>query len=214
MWCCGCGIDTQGNKRVLDFEEDVSESTTTVGALVKRLAERGVCLKPERRLLVLRDDSAAIASTVSKIWPEAIQQECLVHARSNLRDNVRKRDRADLDNRFKSLPQAQGREAGEKAFEELREFVSERNAAAAITLEGRKDALLVFHRLDVPSTVNTIFLSTHLIENTLRNWREASGYVKRWNETRDIVSRWMASGLLWAEAGFRKKSGATRLSPF
>jgi hypothetical protein len=28
--------------------------------------------------------------------------------------------------------------------------------------------------------------------------------VKRWNEKEDMVSRWMASGLLWAESGFRK----------
>jgi hypothetical protein len=28
--------------------------------------------------------------------------------------------------------------------------------------------------------------------------------VKRWNEKADMVPRWMASGLLWAEAGFGK----------
>ena len=64
--------------------------------------------------------------------------------------------------------------------------------------------LLAFHRLEVPSTLNTTFLSTNLIENVLRNWREATGNVKRWNEKQDMVSRWMAAGLLWAEAGFRK----------
>lgn len=201
------GIDTEGNKRVLDFEEGVSESATTVGALLARLVKRGLCEKPDRKLLVLRDGSAAIASGIRKIWPSAIQQECLVHAHSNQRDKVRKRDRADLDNRFKTLRQAQGKEAGEEAFGELLEFVSERNAAAGIALESRKDALLAFHRLDLPSTLNTTFLSTNLIENTLRNWREATGNVKRWNESKDMVSRWMASGLLWAEAGFRKVRG-------
>ena len=38
---------------------------------------------------------------------------------------MRKRDRADLDLRFKALREAQGREAGEEAFEDLPEFVSE-----------------------------------------------------------------------------------------
>ena len=71
-------------------------------------------------------------------------------------------------------------------------------------MRSRKDALLAFHRLDVPSTLNVTFLSTNLIENVLRNWREATGNVKRWNEKQDMVPRWMASGLLWAEAGFRK----------
>lgn len=201
------GIDTEGNKRVLDFEQGVSENVTAVTSLLARLAARGVSEKSGRRLLVLRDGSAAIASGVAKTWPSAIQQECLVHAHSNLREKMRKRDRADLDLLMKALRQSQGKEAGEEAFGELLEFVAERNAAAALALESRRDALLSFHRLDLPSTLNTTFLSTNLIENVLRNWREATGNVKRWSEKEDMVSRWMASGLLWAEAGFRKIRG-------
>ena len=198
------GIDTEGNKRVLDFEQGPSESTATVEALLKRLGNRGVSAKGGRRLLVLRDGSSAIAAGVRRLWPDAVQQECLVHAHSNLRDAVRKRDRADLDLRFKSLREAQGKAAGEEAFEELMEFVSERNAAAALALGARRDVLLAFHRLEVPSTLNVTFLNTNLIENVLRNWREATGNVKRWNEKQDMVPRWMAAGLLWAEAGFRR----------
>lgn len=197
------GIDTAGSKRVLDFEQGTSENITVVAALIERLAARGVEAKG-RRLLVGRDGSQAIATAIGRVWPEAVQQECLVHAHSNLRDKLRRRDRADLDIHFKMLREAQGRQAGEEAFDELLDFVSERNAAAALALENRKDALLAFHRLDVPSTLNVTFLSTNLIENVLRNWREATGNVKRWNEKEDMIPRWMASGLLWAEAGFRR----------
>jgi len=198
------GIDVAGNKRVLDFEQGPSENATTVEALLKRLRGRGVSAKSGRRLLVLRDGSSAIAAAVRRLWPDAVQQECLVHAHSNLRDMVRKRDRADLDLRFKALREAQGKAAGEEAFDDLMDFVSERNAAAALALGARRDVLLAFHRLEVPSTLNTTFLSTNLIENVLRNWREATGNVKRWNEKQDMVPRWMAAGLLWAEVGFRK----------
>jgi len=90
------------------------------------------------------------------------------------------------------------------AFEEMIDFLSERNAAAALALEGRRDDLLAFHRLDVSSTLNVTFLSTNNIENAFRNWREVSGNVKRWREKGDMISRWVASGMLWAEAGFRK----------
>jgi len=197
------GIDTAGSKRVLDFEQGTSENISVVTALIERLAARGVEAKT-RKLLVGRDGSQAIETAVRRMWPEAVQQECLVHAHSNLRDKLRRRDRADLDLHFKKLREAQGRHAGEEAFDELLDFVSERNAAAALAFEKRKDALLAFHRLDVPSTLNITFLSTNLIENTLRNWREATGNVKRWNEKEDMIPRWMASGLLWAEAGFRK----------
>ena len=197
------GIDLNGQKRVLDFEQGPSENATVVKSLIDRLVERGVTSGAARRLLVLRDGSQAIATAAARVWPSAVQQECLVHAHSNLRDKLRRRDRADLDIYFKALREAQGRAAGEEAFDELVDFVSERNAAAALILNERRDALLAFHRLNVPATLNTTFLTTNLIENVLRNWREATGNVKRWNEQEDMVPRWTASGLLWAEAGFR-----------
>ena len=167
--------------------------------LRRRLVNRNAAPESGSALSVSRATAAA-----QRMWPDAIQQECLVHAHSNLRDKLRRRDRADLDLRFKALREAQGAKAGEKAFEDLLDFVSERNAAASLALRDRKEALLAFHRLDVPSTLNITFLSTNLIENVLRNWREATGNVKRWNEKQDMVPRWMASGLLWAEAGFRR----------
>jgi len=201
------GIDIEGNKQVLDFEQGPSENTTVVSELISRLAKRGMRANELRRLLVLRDGSEAIAAAVKRMWPDALQQECLVHAQSNLRDKLRRCDRADLDLHFKVLREAQGSQAGEEAFHALLDFVSERNAAAALALRRRKEGLLAFHRLDVPSTLNITFLSTNLIENVQRNWREATGNIKRWNEKNDMVSRWMASGLLWAEAGFRKVRG-------
>ena len=63
---------------------------------------------------------------------------------------------------------------------------------------------LAFHSLNVPSTLNTTFLSTNIIENMIRNWRDATGNVKLWKEKEDMVSRWTASGMLWSEAGFNK----------
>lgn len=201
------GIDSSGQKRVLDFEQGPSENMAVVSSLVQRLSARGVKAAAGRRLLVQRDGSQAIDAAVRREWPEAVVQECLVHAQSNLRDKLRQRDRADLDLHFKALREAQGRKAGEEAFEEMLDFVSGKNAAAALELKKRRDTLLAFHRLDVPATLNSTFLSTNLIENVLRNWREATDNVKCWNEKTDMVSRWMATGLLWAEAGFRKVRG-------
>lgn len=205
------GIDINGDKYVLDFEQGTSESASVCTALLERLKNRGVQPPPERRLLVLRDGSAAIAKAVTATWPDAIQQECLVHAQRNVRDRLRVRDRADLDLHFQRLRQAQGKEAGEERFDELLKFVRLRNSAAAQILQERRAALLAFHHLNVPATLNTTFLSTNLIENTFRNWRQASGQVKRWNESGDMIARWMASGLLWAESGFRKIRHSTDL---
>ncbi len=200
------GVGLDGVKQVLDFEQGSSESKVVVEDLIHRLAKRGLIEREDRRLLVVRDGSAAIAGAVAKCWPAALQQECLVHGHQNLKKKLRKRDLADLDRLMTRLREAQGKVAGEEAFDEVLDYVSERNAAAGLTLKDRRDALLCFHRLDVVSTLNTTFLSTNLIENVFRNWRQATGNVKVWKEGGDMVPRWVASGLLWAEAGFRKIS--------
>ena len=201
------GIDSEGGKHALDFEVGSSESKAVVEALLARLAKRGIKERDDRRLLVIRDGSAAIAGAVRNHLPNALQQECLVHQERNVLDKLRKRDRAEGISLFKRLREAQGQEAGEEAFEELLDFVSERNAAAALALQERAGALLCVHRLNVPSTLNGSLTNTNIIENMIRNWRAATGNVKLWQEKETMVPRWTASGMLWAEAGFRKVRG-------
>lgn len=201
------GIDREGCKHALDFEVGSSESKAVVEALLERLSKRGLREREDRRLLVIRDGSAAIEAAVNSHLPNALQQECLVHQERNVLDKLRKRDRAEGINHFKRLREAQGCEAGEEAFEELLDFVSERNAAAAIALKERAKALLCVHRLDIPSTLNATLTNTNIIENMIRNWRAATGNVKLWQEKEMMVPRWTASGMLWAEAGFRKVRG-------
>ena len=201
------GIDSGGSKHALDFEIGSSESAAVVKALIDRLTKRGVKEREDRRLLVIRDGSEAIASAVKQKWPRARQQECLIHQERNVLDKLRKRDRAEGILLFKQLRESQGKKAGEEAFEELLDFVSERNAAAALALRERSKALLCVHRLNVPSTLNATLLSTNIIENMNRNWRAATDNVKLWKEKDEMAARWAACGMLWAEAGFRKVRG-------
>ena len=71
------------------------------------------------------------------------------------------------------------RMAGDEAFDDLLDLLSERSAAAARALKARREDLTAFHNLNVPSTLNVTFLSTNCMENSFRNWREATGNVKR-----------------------------------
>jgi putative transposase len=198
------GIDACGRKRVLDFEPGDSESAETVGRLIGRLKRRGVVPVEGSALLVVRDGSKAIASAVGRCWPGAHQQACLVHVERNISDRLRRRDRSESQRLFKRLRLAEGKGAGEEAFEDLREFLAERSGAAALALLDRREEILCLHRLGVPSTLNVTFLSTNAIENVIRNWREHTGNIKRWTVKSDMIERWSASGLLWAEAGFRR----------
>lgn len=198
------GIDSGGRKQVLDFESGNSESRETVSRLIERLKKRGVRSAENSALLVVRDGSKAIESAVKRCWPEAHQQACLIHVERNINDRLRRRDRSESQRLFKCLRQAEGREAGEEAFEDLREFLAERNAAAALALRDRRDEILCVHRLGVPSTLNVTLLNTNAIENVIRNWREHTNNIKRWTVKADMIERWSASGLLWAESGFRR----------
>jgi len=198
------GIDLKGNKHVLDFEQGTSESATCVGSLIQRLHKRGITEPENRRLLVQRDGSAAIAKAVRQYYPNAVQQECVVHLHRQVKDKLRRKAASDLDSHFKRFREAQGAIAGEEAWDELYSYVNDHNAVAAKAMKERKESLLAFHRLDVPSTLNTTFLSTNIIENAIRNWRSHTGNVKLWKEKEDMVSRWTASGLQWVENTFKK----------
>lgn len=198
------GIEQSGCKKVLDFESGSSESRETVSRLLSRLEARGVAPEGGKGMLIIRDGSEAIKAAVSRQWPHAIQQTCLVHLERNVADRLRQRDRSESQRLFRRLREAEGREAGEEAFEDLREYLSERNAAAALALSDRRDDALRVHQLNLPSTLNVTLLSTNAIENTIRNWREHTGHIKRWSVKADMIERWAASGLLWAENGFRR----------
>ena len=60
------------------------------------------------------------------------------------------------------------------------------------------------HLLDAPSTVHGTLLSTNLIENMINNIRRSSRRVNRWRPETDQPARWLATGLLAAEEGFRR----------
>lgn len=197
-------IDANGFKHVLDFEEGSSESAEVVNGLLEKITARGLVVGRDRRVLVLRDGSAAIAKAVSEFWPDAVQQECLVHVERVVcakLSHKHKRGYVDLMNILRGV---QGEEAGEEAFENVLKYVKRHNHAAYEALEARRDAVLAFHRLNVPATLNVTFLSTNHIENVMGNARGTIGRICRWHDETNQVSRWMAVALLRAQSGFRR----------
>lgn len=164
-----------------------------------------------RRLLLVRDGSDAIAKAVRHFWPDAVQQECLVHIERGLCRKLSWKHQKEVVQRMNRLRGMQGAEAGEEAFEELLEFVRSKNLAAAENLESRKEGILAFHRLNVPSTLNVTFLSTNHIENVMRNSQAMIGKVCRWNAKTDQLARWMGVALLRAQEGFRRVRGHNEL---
>jgi putative transposase len=204
-------IDTKGYKHLLDFEEGSSESAEVVNGLLDRVGARGLVVGRDRRVLVLRDGSAAIAKAVREFWPDAVQQECLVHVERVVCAKLSHRHKPGFVKLMNVLRGVQGKEAGEEAFDGVLKYVKVRNFAAFEALEARRDAILAFHRLNVPSTLNVTFLSTNHIENVMGNARGTIGRVCRWHDDTNQVARWMAVALLRAQSGFRRVRGHKQL---
>ena len=204
-------IDIEGHKHLLDFEEGSSESAEVVKGLFARLHARGLKAGTARKLLLVRDGSEAIAKAVRHFWPDAVQQECLVHVECGLCGKLSWKHQKEVVERMNRLRRVQGAEAGEEAFEELLQFVRGKNLAAAELLANRKDCILAFHRLNVPATLNVTFLSTNHIENVMRNSRGVIGKVCRWDPKTDQLTRWMGVALPRAQEGFRRGKGHKEL---
>jgi hypothetical protein len=201
------GITVEGSKRVLDFEVGASESATCAQALMMRLSERGFGPVPGHRLLALCDGSKALHKALRGQWPEVLLQQCLVHVERNVLDRLRRSQRAEAMRLFKRLRLAHGIEAAQEAFEELESYLSKKSQGAQQSLQEAKENLLVVHTLEVGEALQRSLLSTNAIENVMRNLRQHGQGVKRWRSDGPMVSRWMASGLLWLERGLHPLRG-------
>lgn len=134
-----------------------------------------------RRLPLARDGSDAIAKAVRHFWPDAVQQECLVHVERGLCAKISWKHQGEVVKRMNRLRGVEGAES----------------------LESRRNGILAFHRLNLPATLNVTFLSTNHIVNVMRNSRGMIGKVCRWNAKADQLTHWMGVALLRAQEGFR-----------
>ena len=206
------GIQADGSKQVLDFEPGSSESAEVCSLLLERIVERGFSLPEGQRILACLDGSKALRKAVTRMWSNAVIQECLIHAERVTHAKLPRKAQEEARRLFDRMRKAQGRDHGEEAFDNLIDHIEKHNDSAADHLQDRKASLLAFHRLNVSSELNITFLSTNLIENVIRNWRKATHQVKKWKFGKgNMISRWTAVGLLNAEDGFRKIRGFEKL---
>jgi hypothetical protein len=177
-----------------------------------RLSERGFGPVPGHRLLALCDGSKALHKALRGQWPEVLLQQCLVHVERNVLDRLRRSERAEAMRLFKRLRLAQGIEAAQEAFDELESYLSKKSQGAQQSLQEAKENLLVVHEMELGEALQRSLLSTNGIENVMRNLRQHGQGVKRWRSDGPMVSRWMASGLLWLEKGLHPVRGHQAMS--
>lgn len=199
------GIDTSGQKHMLDFALGSSESLEVSRELLSRIVARGFTCT--HRLFAVLDGSDALRSAVKEFFPTSVIQRCLVHKERNIRSKLSKRHWGELARLFKRLRKVQGYEAAQEVLRELERFLKPINAEAYKSLHEAGEDLLALHRLNVPNTLHRSLLSTNAIENSFLNTRRKLGRVTRFRAETDQAARWLAYALLEAEKGFHRISG-------
>ena len=113
-------------------------------------------------LLFISDGLKGIVDAISTVFPKAQYQTCLVHVTRNLSHKVRVEDRSEVCEDFKTIYQADTKEAGQDALDS---FCSKWQKAYPKVMKTLKenDHLLTFYSF--PKAIWRSIYSTNLIES-------------------------------------------------
>ena len=203
------GIDRQGRKHVLGLWHGATENATVVKGLLEDLVSRG--LDSERKLLVVIDGAKALRKAVQMIFgDQALVQRCRIHKLRHVLDHLPKEKQPQARWRLQA---AWGQKDPGVAENELRKVAHWLEAswpmAAASLKEGLEETLTV-QRLKLQHELVRVLSNTNVIENCFSQVAHRTRRVKYWQGPQMIL-RWTASTLLWAEKRFRRIKGCEQL---
>jgi transposase-like protein len=199
------GIDEQGRKHVLGFQEGATENATSCTGLLTGLVDRG--LDTTRSVLVVIDGAKALAKSVRDVFGKrALIQRCQVHKKRNVLDSLPERMR---DSTGAILATAYRCRDAKRALDMLnklaRQLERKHPSAAASLREGLEETLTVL-AFKLGDALERTLATTNPIENLNSALRRVHRNVKRW-QGGTMVLRWIAAGVQEAAAGFRRLKG-------
>ena len=199
------GIDEQGMKHVLGFQEGATENATSCTALLTGLVDRG--LDTTRSILVVIDGAKALAKSVRDVFGKrALIQRCQVHKRRNVLDSLPERMR---DSTGSILGTAYRCKDAKRALDMLnklaRQLERKHPGAAASLREGLEETLTVL-AFKLGDALERTLATTNPIENLNSALRRVHRNVKRW-QGGTMVLRWISAGVQEAALGFRRLKG-------
>jgi transposase-like protein len=204
------GLDTQGHKHVLGLWHGATENSTVVREFLAELRERG--LNTEASILVVIDGAKALHKGIKEVFgARALIQRCRVHKLRNVLDHLPLERRAQVAWRLRG---AWAKSTPEAALKELRACVAWLQTicpGAARSLEEGLDETLTITRLGLQRSLARTLNSTNLIESCFARTEAWTSRVKHW-QSPQMVLRWGAAALLYAEKGFRRINGCEHLN--
>ncbi len=199
------GIDRDGNKHVLGVVEGTTESAAVCRRLLRTLIDRGLVV--ERRRLVVIDGSKGLAKALKTTFDRWIViQRCRVHKSRNVLEHLPKHLRPWFQVRLRKIWKLEDPEEAQRQLLILaRELEREYPGAAASLREGLEETLTV-NRLGLSGALLRTLRSTNPIENLQGRMKDVASNVKRWRNG-SMVLRWAVTGLIEAQAHFRRIRG-------
>ncbi len=205
--CCvvAMAICTDGTKVPVGLWLGDTENKTIVTNLLADLVARG--LDASGGLLFVLDGSKALAAGVKKVFGEkALVQRCTLHKRRNVVDHLPKEQRRFIDAKLAKAFANRDAVAGLRAARELAKAIEDRYPDAAASLREGLEDMFTVRRMGLSDALARTLTNTNAIESMISITRTTARNVKRWRDGK-MVKRWVAAGMLNAEASFRRVKG-------
>ena len=170
--------------------------------MLENLRERG--LRTTRRTLFVIDGAKALRKAISDVFGKrALIQRCQLHKRRNIESYLPPSRQVEVRRRLNA---AWNMSRYDDALEELRRvhtWLNAINQSAAASLAEALEETLTVHRIGITGSLRRTLVTTNPIESANDIVKSNAHRVKRWNGSA-MVLRWVGTGLVKAEAQFRK----------
>jgi len=210
MVVAAVGVDKAGRKHVLGWNPGSTESEVVCRDLIRRLIESG--LSTQRDYLFVVDGSKALSAAVKLTFGDhASIQRCQEHKIRDVEGYLPVKDRTRFREKLQAAyNQTTYQQAGKKLELVRQQLLVISLPAAGSLVEGLENTLTL-HRLGISGGVRESLRTTNIIESTFARLRQHTRNVTNWTE-HGQVERWLAFGLLKAEAGYRQLPGFRQLA--
>ncbi len=203
------GVDLEGRKHVLGLWHGATENSTVVKSLLEDLVSRG--LDAERKMLVVIDGAKALRKAVKMIFGEqAVVQRCRLHKMRNVLDQLPKDQQQQARWRLQRAWAHKDPKVAEKELRKVGRWLEQSWPGAAASLDEGLEETLTVQRLNVQRELLRVLSNTNVIENCFAQVGHRTQRVKRW-QSPQMILRWTATTLLWAERNFRRIKGCEHL---
>lgn len=203
------GINCDGDKRVLGAWTGSTENTQVCNDLLNNLKNRG--LDPKAVKLLILDGGKAIRKAANDIFGTSfLVQRCQFHKINNVMSYLSLEEQPSVRRAMLDAYNAKDYATARQILENLQRALSRHNDNAARSLAEGMDETLTLLKLKVTGNLYKSLKTTNLIESLNSRIKSQAARVKRWRSP-NMVIRWVYTGIVEAEKGFRRIRGYRNL---